>query len=66
MSAADREHLRRDCSDALKAVQEDRNDVARLRPLAVALVKLGPSYRVHRTLMQAALMERKDVTVIGT
>jgi hypothetical protein len=59
----DREQLKRDCSEALKAVQQDR-DVARLRPLAVALVKLGAPYLVHGTLMQAALIERKDVTVI--
>ena len=35
MTAGDRELLRRDCLDALKALQEDRDVVARVTPLTV-------------------------------
>jgi hypothetical protein len=63
MTDLDREQLKRECSDALKAVQQDKGADG-LVPLAVTIADLGPAYHTHGTLMLAALAARKDTTVI--
>lgn len=61
MTDPDRAQLKRDCADALSAVQQDRVDG--LDALAASLADLGPSFRAHAVLMQAALAERKDMAI---
>lgn len=35
-----------------------------LDALAASIADLGPAYRAHGTLMQAAVTERKDMTIM--
>jgi len=49
MTDLDREQLKRACSEALKAVQQDKG-VDGLVPLAFTIADLGPAYRAHGTL----------------
>jgi hypothetical protein len=57
MSTSDVEALRRQLSDALAAYQED--DLLRLDGLVEEIEALGPSYRLHATLLRSAL-KKKD------
>jgi hypothetical protein len=60
--ATGRDQLRRDCSDALKALQRDRS-AERIPTLAEALRTLGPPYRLHGELMYGALRDEDDNTI---
>jgi hypothetical protein len=55
----DREQLKRDCSDALHAIQHDKG-VDGIAALADAIRGLGSTYRSHGELMQVALRDRND------
>lgn len=50
----DREQLKRDCSDALSAIQQDQA-VPDLDELAASLTTLGPTYAFHGRLILSAL-----------
>jgi hypothetical protein len=50
----DREQIRRDLSNALKAIQRDQ-DVTGLDALVASLTTLGPTYACHGRLLQTGL-----------
>ena len=54
MMAFDREHFRRDLSDALRALQRDQ-DVTGLDALAASLTTLEDPYAFHGRLLQKGL-----------
>ena len=62
MTDRDREQLKRAYADALSAVVQNKG-VDGLDTLATCIADLGPSYRAHGTLLQAAVAERKDMTI---
>lgn len=59
----DREQLKRDCSDALHAIQQDQ-DVPGLEGFPARLQKLGPTYQYHAPLLQVAI-NKKDIAGEG-
>lgn len=59
MTGADREQLRRDCSDALEALHRGRT-TSRIAELAEALMVLGPPYRFHGELIHGALRDDNE------
>jgi hypothetical protein len=63
MTDVDREQLKRDCADALSAVQKD-GSVNGLDVIEVAIAELGPSYRAHAVLLHAAVADRKDMAIM--
>ena len=63
MRDLDREQLKRACSDALSTGSQSKGADG-LDALAVSIADLGPAYRAHGTLMQAAVTERKDMTIM--
>jgi hypothetical protein len=58
MKDQERESLQRDLSDALAALQQNKQ-ISTLDGLADHLVKLGSPFRFHAALIRGA-MERKD------
>jgi transcriptional regulator with XRE-family HTH domain len=62
MTAVDREQLRRDCSDALHAIQQDQ-DVPGLEGFPARLRELEPTYQYHAPI--AALRARRRLAALG-
>ena len=63
MSApAHREHLRRDCSDALEVLLRE-NTVSGLHPIGESIRTRSPTYRVHGEQIQAAAWARDHNTL---
>ena len=62
MTDLDREQLKRDCADALEALNRDQR-VDGIAGLADSLRALGPPYRFHGELMHGALRDGNSNTI---
>lgn len=59
----DREALRRDLSDALRAIQEAQ-DVPRLEGLPARPRTLEPAYQYHAPLLQVAIQKQDTLAIM--
>jgi hypothetical protein len=64
VTIVDREQLKRDCAEALSAIQRDKGVIG-LAALADRLVALGASYRFHGVRLRQSLRQHDEGAIIA-